>query len=305
MNLTVYLPFLASIAIGFAGPIVARRARPAAGATVLAAVVLIAAAGSLWAMALLAVTFIDDIPALRRYVGPMPVPDGVALLALSTLLVASARLLAVLLRRRRVHHRVQDVLADLEPADSDVLVLADARPDAFAVPGRYAKAKRGRRPRIVVTEGMLAVLDTEQRRALLAHERAHLDAGHHRIRAAVDFAAAANPLLIPARATVGYLCERWADERAVAEVGSRRLVADAIAAAALAQVADARTNTPGAGIALGFNKFGTVDRVAALNRPAPSTLRASMFGALAVAILILIADVNATSEMIDLLRRLV
>jgi hypothetical protein len=191
-------------------------------------------------------------------------------------------------------------------------VLADARPDAFAVPGRrYALARRYR-SQIVVTEGMLAALDPDQRRALLAHERAHLDGGHHRLRAAVELAAAANPLLIPARRTVGYLCERWADESAVAEVGSRKLVADAIATAALACAADTRTYAaepaPADGLTaegtdrLGFNQLGTVERVVALHAPAPSALRVFVLGAAAAALAILVADANATTELVEVLR---
>ncbi len=304
MNISVYLPFVASVFIGLAGPVVARRARPAVGATALAAIVTIGAVGTLWATALLAATFIDDVPFLARSVGPMPVPDGVALVALAAFVVALARLVAVLRSRRRLYRRIHDVIADLQPVDADVVVLADARPDAFAVPGSGSPRRR-HEPRIVLTEGMLAALDSGQKTALLAHERAHLRDGHHRLRAAADLAAAANPLLIPARNTVGFLCERWADERAVADVGSRRLVANAIATAALAQAADARANAAGRQVALGFNHLGTVDRVAALHRPPASALRATTFLALVAGVCILAADVNATGELLEIVRRLI
>jgi Zn-dependent protease with chaperone function len=305
MNITVYLPFVASILIGLAGPFVARRARPAVGATALASIVAIGAIGTLWATALLAATFVDDVPFLARSVGPIPVPDGVALVALLALVIASVRLVAVLRRRRRLYARIHDVIADLEPVDSDVIVIADPRPDAFAVPGRGPARRRRNEPRIVLTEGMLAALDTGQTSALLAHERAHLRAGHHRLRVAADLAAAANPLLIPARNTVGFLCERWADERAVADVGSRRLVANAIATAALAQAADTRAAAAGRQIALGFNHCGTVDRVAALHRPPASALRTATVLALVAGVFILAADVNATGELLEIVRRLV
>jgi|GEM_PF-3073007 len=305
MNITVYLPFVASVLIGLAGPIVARRATPAVGATTLAAIVAIGAIGTLWATALLATTFIDDVPFLARAVGPIPVPDSVALVALAALVMALVRMGSVLRRRRRLYRRIHDVIADLETVDSDVVVLADARPDAFAVPGRGTARRRRNEPRIVLTEGMLAALDNPQKSALLAHERAHLRDGHHRLRAAADLAAAANPLLIPARNTVGFLCERWADERAVADVGSRRLVANAIATAALAQAADARAAAAGRQVALGFNHLGTVDRVAALHRPPASALRAATFLALVAGVCILAADVNATGELLEIVRRLI
>jgi beta-lactamase regulating signal transducer with metallopeptidase domain len=304
MNITVYLPFVASILVGLAGPVVARRARPAVGATALAAIVAIGAIGTLWATALLAATSIDDVPFLARSVGPIPVPDPIALVAFVAFVVASVRLVAVLRRRRRLYARIHDAIADLEPVDSDVVVIADARPDAFAVPARGPVRRQRRDGRIVLTEGMLAALDNGQRTALLAHERAHLRARHDRLRAAADLAAAANPLLIPARNTVGFLCERWADERAVAEVGSRRLVANAIATAALAQAADTRA-AAGRQVALGFNHSGTVDRVAALHRPPASALRTVTALALVAGVCILAADVNATGELLEIVRRLV
>jgi Zn-dependent protease with chaperone function len=275
------------------------------GATALASIVAIGAIGALWATALLAATLVDDVPFLARSVGPIPVPDGVALVALLALVITSVRLAGVLRRRRQLYARIHDAIADLEPVDSDVVVIADARPDAFAVPGRGPARRRRHEQRIVLTEGMLAALDDGQTSALLAHERAHLRAGHHRLRAAADLAAAANPLLIPARNTVGFLCERWADERAVADVGSRRLVANAIATAALAQAADARATAAGRQVALGFNHCGTVDRVAALHRPPTSKLRAATVLALIAGVCILAADVNATGELLETVRRLV
>ena len=45
------------------------------------------------------------------------------------------------------------------------------RPAVYCVPGRP--------PTIVLTTGALAVLDTEQLTAVLAHERAHLAGRHH------------------------------------------------------------------------------------------------------------------------------
>jgi predicted transcriptional regulator len=47
-------------------------------------------------------------------------------------------------------------------------------------------------------------------------------------------AAAVNPLLAPVREAVTYLVERWADEEAAEAVADRRLVARAVARAALA-----------------------------------------------------------------------
>ncbi len=98
---------------------------------------------------------------------------------------------------------------------------------------------------------------------MLAHERAHLRHRHHHLRGLAEFAAALNPLLASARDAVAYLVERWADEAAADDVGSRQQ-----AAAALARVA-LTTATPSApGLqALAFHRHAVVERVVALQAP--------------------------------------
>ncbi|MDX6758620.1 MULTISPECIES: M56 family metallopeptidase [Streptomyces] len=157
------------------------------------------------------------------------------------------------------HHRVRRDMTRALAAlpDRSVAVLPDDVPYAYALPGR-------RRDRVVVTAGMLAELNGPERRALFAHERAHLAARHHRFLLAVQLAASANPFLRPLRTSVSYTTERWADEEAAATTGSRRTVARAVAKAALI--------TRGAPVAslAHFAAPGPVPRrVAALLAPAP------------------------------------
>ncbi|MDX6744049.1 M48 family metalloprotease [Actinocorallia sp. A-T 12471] len=118
---------------------------------------------------------------------------------------------------------------DLEPADADVVVLPDDRVDAFALPG-----KSGDEGRVVVTTGLRDALAAPQFAAVLAHERAHLDGGHHQLVWFTRLSAYANPLLWPLVRRVSYLVERAADEEAARATGSRGDVARAIAHAALA-----------------------------------------------------------------------
>lgn len=92
----------------------------------------------------------------------------------------------------------------------------------------------GRPGRIVVSTAMLEALDEPGRRALLAHERAHVRGRHYIFAAAARLAAAANPLVRPLAGAVEYAVERWADEHAADELGDRRQVATAIATAAIA-----------------------------------------------------------------------
>ena len=129
------------------------------------------------------------------------------------MLVACARTLWRHTRVRRHAHRALTGLPG-----TGVAVLPDALPYAYALPG-------GRRDRVVVTTGLLDHLEPAERRALFAHERAHLTERHHRFLLAVQLAARANPFLRPLRTVVSYTAERWADEAAAQAVGSRRTVA--------------------------------------------------------------------------------
>ncbi|MFE4053577.1 M56 family metallopeptidase, partial [Streptomyces sp. YIM B13518] len=144
-----------------------------------------------------------------------------AIPALCAVLVACGR---SLWRHGRVRRGAHRALAGLR--ETEVVVLPDGAPYAYALPG-------GRRDRVVVTTAMLDCLEPAERRALFAHERAHLTARHHRFLLAVQLAARANPFLRPLRTAVAYTAERWADEDAARAVGSRRTVARAIGKAAL------------------------------------------------------------------------
>ncbi|GHI20180.1 MULTISPECIES: M56 family metallopeptidase [Streptomyces] len=148
-----------------------------------------------------------------------------AIPALLALLAVCAR---ALLRHRSVRRRAARALAGLP--DTPVAVLPDPAPYAYALPA----ATRRARDRIVVSRGMLARLGPAERRALFAHERAHLTGRHDRLLLVARLAAAANPFLRPLRTAVTYSAERWADEEAAVRVGSRRVVARAIGRAALA-----------------------------------------------------------------------
>jgi Zn-dependent protease with chaperone function len=129
--------------------------------------------------------------------------------------------------------------------------------------GRRLRGRRG--GRVVVTTALLERLRPAERRALFAHERAHLAARHDRFLLAVQLAARANPFLRPLRSAVAYTAERWADEEAARAIGSRRTVARAIGRAALVS-----RGTPAPTLA-GLAAPGPVPRrVAALLGPPPA-----------------------------------
>ncbi|MFE5191421.1 M56 family metallopeptidase [Streptomyces sp. NPDC056628] len=206
-------------------------------------------------------------PEVRAAVPYDEVVGKAAIPALCAVVAACAR---TLWRHARVRRRAHRALAGLP--GTGVAVLPDETPYAYALPG-------GRRDRVVVTTGLLEQLRPAERRALFAHERAHLTAGHHRFLLAVQLAARANPFLRPLRTAVAYTAERWADEEAARRIGSRRTVARAIGKAALVS-----RGTPAPTLA-GFAAPGPVPRrVAALLGPEPVVRRwPSLFTAVGLA----------------------
>ncbi|SEC00862.1 M56 family metallopeptidase [Streptomyces sp. TLI_105] len=179
--------------------------------------------------------------------------DEVAGKAAIAVLVSCARTAR---RHQVVRRRAERALAGLPT--TPVAVLPDPVPYAYALPGR--------RDRVVVTTGMLAGLTAPERRALFAHERAHLAGRHHRFLLAVQLAARANPVLRPLRTAVAFTVERWADEEAANAVGDRRTVARAIGKSALIS-----QGSPVATLAHFAAPAGPVPRrVAALLGPAPT-----------------------------------
>ncbi|WP_314613054.1 M56 family metallopeptidase [Streptomyces stackebrandtii] len=185
----------------------------------------------------------------------VPYDEIAGRVAIPTLILVLASCARAAWRHHRVRHRAGRALEGL-PATS-VVVLPDANPYAYALPGR--------KDRVVVTTAMLATLTGPERRALFAHERVHLDARHHRFLLTVQLAARANPFLRPLRTAVTYTTERWADEEAATRIGSRRIVARAVGKAGLIS-----RSAPAVTLA-GFASAGPVPRrVAALLGPAPA-----------------------------------
>ena len=154
------------------------------------------------------------------------------------------------------------------PGAGQVVVVSDDAADAYTAPGRPG--------RIVITTGMMHALTAAERQVLLAHERAHASGHHYLFTASARLASAANPLLRPLAAAVGYSVERWADEQAAAAAGDRTLAARAIATAALAaQAAPSGRAVPAGALGAvadvrGMRGTGAVPRrVAALLQPPP------------------------------------
>jgi Zn-dependent protease with chaperone function len=176
-----------------------------------------------------------ELPVARHLSPGAVLPVGAV--AAAALVVLALRSLRVLRRHRAEHAEARMLVARHagsdgdSDSDSDLIVLPDRLPDAYALPGGLF---RGGRDRIVVTAGMIQALPADEREVLLAHERAHLTGHHHRFLLLADLAVALHPLLRPLRDGAAYSLERWADESAAERVADRRLVARAVGRAALA-----------------------------------------------------------------------
>jgi Zn-dependent protease with chaperone function len=289
MNIAVYLPLLASAGLAFAAPWLAHRLPPVFGAWLLTVATVVTAAGSLWALALLAATELEELPPIETHVQlDAPVSDLVRLAALMLVAVGTGRAAVATRTRRRLERELRLACANHDPGE--LVVLADEVPQAFAVPGKPGH--------VVVSDGMLRALTASQRRVLLAHEGAHLDGHHERLLAMTEAAAAVNPLLRPARRAVAFLCERWADEVAARAVGDRRLAAQALATAALATAAVASGRAPSLGMA--FERLGVVRRVEALQAPPQLRWRMATAAILLLCVAILSADIHATADFLEL-----
>ncbi|MBR7830722.1 M48 family metalloprotease [Actinospica sp. MGRD01-02] len=216
---------------------------------------------------------------------------GAALLLTATFTVTRARTLAAAFTHARAL-----------PGAASLVITRDESADAYTVPGNPG--------RIVVSTGMLEALDRPGRRALLAHEHAHLDHRHYLYTTAARLAAAANPLVRPLAGAVDYAVERWADEHAAHTIGDRRQVATAIATAAIATKHARPRRSPA--LALGavvsrtsglrLDNAGPVPRrVAALLDPAPRTSLPALAAGLAVLVLAAFCALEAANDLQDLL----
>ena len=202
-----------------------RRLPPRAGVILLTLVAVASATAVVWGLSLVVVGGLLGVPqvptafawcerALRAGHQAHPVVGAVAGAFLA---VGSARLVWFERSWRRTVRR-HSVTDELTVVDTEI-------PIAYALPGR--------RGAIVVSRGLLDMLEERETTALLAHERCHLHRRHDRYLRAAGAAAAVVPFLAPLARHVRFATEREADEAAAYAVGDRTTVARAIATAAL------------------------------------------------------------------------
>ncbi len=285
MHYTVWAPLLLCALLARLAAPAGNRLAPPAAVRLLTGLSVFTAAATVWALALLAVGGLSRVAEVQQRLNADQhavavvdsVPATAGILAAATLTIVLTRAALLLAGTWRTRHAISRALAGT-PA-GELVVLPDTRPDAYAV------AVHG--GRIVVTTGMLRVLDASDRRVLFAHEHAHLRHRHHRYRLAATLGAALNPLLGPVRDGVDLHTERWADEDTAATTGRRR-TADALTRAALAATPSPSPTT------LGYVHGHVLARVRALHGPRPRTRWRAAWPPITATVLAATALIDAT-----------
>ena len=206
---------------------------------------------------------------------------GVALLVAGLVLgrlLLSGHLVGTDLRALRRRHRDQlDLLARADarlPGPAAVRVLEHDLPDAYCVPGRRAE-------RVVVSVGALDRLSADEVTAVVAHERAHLQARHDLVLEAFSVLHHAFPRWVSsaaALAEVRLLVEVLAD-RAAARDGRRSALGSA-----LVTLAEGRASGPD--FALAAAGPDLLVRVRLIGDRGPHRLQSALLLGLAVAVLV-------------------
>jgi Zn-dependent protease with chaperone function len=285
MILAATLTMIASFAAVAVAPRRVNALPPATATTLLVGSMLCATLATVYVLGAFAFTWIAQIPQVAKEGdwSPLllrsadPVPATVAISAGVALSASVTWIVRAVVEYAKAHQRLHRSLNRLSH-DGGVIIVDSSRPDAYATPLAGG--------RVVVTRGLLEALGPDESRALLAHERAHLKLRHHWCTLAAKLCAAANPLLRPIADAVGESVERWADERAARVVQDRRLVARALARAAL----HTHSYTPPSG-ALAAVDGQVPRRVHALLDP-PPRLR---FVPIAVVVVLLVSVVATTT----------
>ncbi len=274
MIISVYVPLIAALVIGRCFRW--RRflpGHPAFQTWTVTIVSVVTATMSTWSLVLLATARIDRVAYVTERVHLIGVllrrsehvPLAVSLLAVLLLAIRGCRVGRVLVRARRARRAADRFRSTNIGA---LVVVADENPIAFAlVASRHYPAT------IVLSTAVFATVPAEQRRAVLAHEQAHLALRHHAHRGAVNIAVALEPFLSPAGALSGSVIERWADEHAATDSKLRRTAADAIGTFVRLTTTPQRVGyTPPAAQLLGglaYDGHAAAGRIEALLYPAP------------------------------------
>ncbi len=259
------LPVLLSLAVGCGARVVARYCSPKWTTRALCVLSLSAAMSTGLVLCVLATLAVAE-NAWVAHIGHWsaaalaerrPVPLLVGLLTGVAALLLLGTSVVHLVRTVRRFAGAAALGRALGPAVNGLVVVDDLRAGAYALPGI--------RGRTVVSTALLRQLEATERRAVLAHEAAHLEHRHFLYIQLTELAAAANPLLRPAVPAVRRAIEAWADDDAACAVGDRITVARAVAKASLAS----RGAVPAGALAMGSHGTDLAYRIGNLVDPRP------------------------------------
>lgn len=158
------------------------------------------------------------------------------------LVLVLARTAALIQLQRRRHRRLVRLLSSPLPDRPHTRLLDLAVPVAYCLPGGTGSVT-------VLSAGLIELLDENELRAVVEHEKAHLSQRHDIVQTAFDAwhrSLPRFPIASRAKREVGMLIEMLADDRA------RRVVDDRTLASAISLVSTANAGAgPGAGVPMG------------------------------------------------------
>lgn len=250
---SVVLPLLVALALAVIVTTIHRSLPPVLAARAVAVTVVVVAGAAVPTLWIVGLGYFTHAPflgsGLRWCIDVFGAHDRIsAWIGLPSLLLAATgtlRAARVVRAHRRLRHDHQGF----------VEIACHEQPFAFTLPGRGGH--------VVLSSGLVELLDDDERKVVLAHERAHAKHRHDRYLLVAQLAAATIPMLRPLTSRLQFSLERWADEAAVEECGDRRFVARTLGKVAL------RSVTPVG--AMSFAGLGVPARVSALlSAPAPT-----------------------------------
>jgi len=225
MNPWTLVGLLASVVVAGAVTVALPRLHPRVGSYAIVFSIIGIAMSSIWLVSAPAVAFLlhtstggTFVEWCRSWLPHSDVPAGVGLAALAVL---SAQGVRTARRFRALRAEARAVSHGLP-----LTIVRSEEPVALTTPGRSG--------RIIVSTAMLRLLSPGEQRAMLAHERAHLECRHDRFLLIAELAVVAVPPLAHLQRQLRRSLERWADERAATETGDRSALARAISIAAIA-----------------------------------------------------------------------
>lgn len=257
---TLLLPLVAALALAAAVTMIHRRLPPVLAARTVTVTIVVVAAAAVPTLWILSLGYLAHVPwfgsglewCAKTFGVHQRIPAWVGLPAVATAMTGALRTAKLW----RTHRRLR--------IDRPGAIEIAGHPHAFAftLPGRGG--------RVVLSSGLVDLLDDDEQAVVLDHENAHARHRHDRYLLVAQCAAATIPMLRPLTSRLQFSLERWADEAAVGQCGDRRFVARTLGKVAL------HSNAPIE--ALGFAGLGVPARVAALlSPPVPHPHKATEF----------------------------